>query len=83
MSQGEKVHSESISNHSRFGNVDGVIARHFRHLRFRAPSHLMAGGKTKGGEVNVRGIDHLVAQSIALKSAPELPITDHVRQITG
>ena len=44
---------------------------------------LMAGAKAKGGEVNVRGIDHLVAQSIALKSAPALPVTDHVRQITG
>ena len=44
---------------------------------------LMAGAKAEGGEVNVRGIDHLVAQSIALKSAPALPVTDHVRQITG
>jgi hypothetical protein len=39
----------------------------------------MAGAKAKGGEVNVRGLDHLVAQSIALKSAPALPVTDHVR----
>jgi NAD(P)H dehydrogenase (quinone) len=38
---------------------------------------------SRGGEVNLRGIDHLVAQSVALKSAPELPVTDHVRQITG
>ena len=38
---------------------------------------------SKGGEANLRGIDHLVAQSVALKSAPELPVTDHVRQITG
>lgn len=37
----------------------------------------------KGGEANLRGIDHLVAQSAALKSAPEFPITNHVRQITG
>jgi NAD(P)H dehydrogenase (quinone) len=37
----------------------------------------------KGGEGNLRGIDHLVAQSVALKSAPELPITDHVRRIAG
>jgi NAD(P)H dehydrogenase (quinone) len=44
---------------------------------------LMAGAKAKGGEVNVRGIDHLIAQSVALKSAPALPVTDHVRQITG
>jgi NAD(P)H dehydrogenase (quinone) len=44
---------------------------------------LLAGAKAKGGEVNVRGIDHLVAQSIALKSAPTLPVTNHVRQITG
>jgi len=44
---------------------------------------LMAGAKAKGGEVNVRGIDHLIAQSIALRSAPALPVTDHVRQITG
>ncbi len=41
------------------------------------------GGMAKGGESNIRGIDHLVAQSVALKSAPELPVTDHVRQITG
>jgi NAD(P)H dehydrogenase (quinone) len=38
---------------------------------------------SKGGEGNLRGIDHLVAQSVALKCAPDLPITDHVRQITG
>ena len=45
----------------------------------------MAGAKAKGGEVNVRGIDidHLIAQSNALTSAPALPVTDHVRQITG
>ena len=39
----------------------------------------MAGAKAEGGEVNVRGIDHLVAQSIALKFAPALSVTDHVR----
>lgn len=44
---------------------------------------LIAGAKAKGAEVNVRGIDHLVAQSLALKSAPALPVTDHVSQITG
>jgi uncharacterized protein YbjT (DUF2867 family) len=38
---------------------------------------------SKDGSANLRGIDHLVAQSIALKPAPELPVTDHVRQITG
>jgi hypothetical protein len=43
----------------------------------------MAGAKAKGGEGDVRGIDHLVAQSIALKSAPPLPVADHVRQIMG
>jgi NAD(P)H dehydrogenase (quinone) len=46
-------------------------------------AELMAGTKAADGEVNVRGIDHLVAQSVALKSAPALPVTDHVRQITG
>jgi hypothetical protein len=43
----------------------------------------MAGAKAKGGEVHARGIDHLVTQSMAVKSAPELPVTNHVRQITG
>lgn len=35
------------------------------------------------GEVNLRGIDHLIAQSIALRAGPVLPITDHVRELTG
>ena len=46
-------------------------------------AELITASKAKGGEVNTRGIDHLVAQSIALRTAPALPITDHVRQIAG
>jgi NAD(P)H dehydrogenase (quinone) len=34
-------------------------------------------------EVNFRGIDHLVAQSVALRAGPVLPITDHVRKLTA
>jgi NAD(P)H dehydrogenase (quinone) len=46
-------------------------------------AELITASKAKGGEVNTRGIDHLVAQSIALRTAQALPITDHARQITG
>ena len=44
---------------------------------------LISEAKSKGGEVNLRGTDHLVAQSVALPAGPALPVTDHVRQITG
>jgi NAD(P)H dehydrogenase (quinone) len=60
----------------------GVPIRYEELTPDRWREELMVGAKVKGGEVNVRGIDHLVAQSIALKSAPALPVTDHVRQIT-
>jgi NAD(P)H dehydrogenase (quinone) len=61
----------------------GVPVRYEELTPDRWREELIAGAKADGGEVNVRGIDHLVAQSIALKSAPALPVTDHVRQITG
>src|SRR5277367_3445637 len=44
---------------------------------------LTAAAKAKGDEVNLRGIDHLVAQSVALRAGPALPVTEHVRLITG
>jgi NAD(P)H dehydrogenase (quinone) len=40
---------------------------------------LTAAAKAKGGEVNLRGIDQLVAQSVALRGGPALPVTEHVR----
>jgi uncharacterized protein YbjT (DUF2867 family) len=45
-------------------------------------AELIAGSATQG-EPNVRGADHLVAQSIALKIGPGLPVTDHLRQFAG
>lgn len=42
---------------------------------------LRAASKAAGEPVNERAIDHLIAQSIALKSAPPSPITDHVSVI--
>lgn len=33
--------------------------------------------------MNLRGIDHLVGQSGALRAGPALLVTDHVRQLTG
>ena len=44
---------------------------------------LLQGAKAAGVEVNERGIDHLVAQSVALKASPESPATDDVLRITG
>jgi NAD(P)H dehydrogenase (quinone) len=44
---------------------------------------LAAEAKASGHEVNLRGIDHLVAQSVALRAGPALPITEHVQQLTG
>ncbi len=35
------------------------------------------------GAPNPRGIDHLVAQSKALRAVPRLLVTDHVQQLTG
>jgi len=35
------------------------------------------------GEANPRGADHLVAQSIALRKSPFMPVTDHVKRLTG
>ncbi len=46
-------------------------------------SELTVAANANGGEVNLRGIDHLVAQSIALRAGPPLPVTEHVRQLTG
>jgi NAD(P)H dehydrogenase (quinone) len=46
-------------------------------------SELTSAAKAKGGDVNIRGIDHLIAQSVALRAGPALPVTGHVRQITG
>jgi NAD(P)H dehydrogenase (quinone) len=46
-------------------------------------SELVVAARADGGEVNLRGIDHLVAQSVALRDGPALPVTEHVRQLTG
>src|SRR5208283_4685128 len=34
-----------LGDFRRFGNVDGVAARHFRHLRFRASGHRPLSGR--------------------------------------
>ena len=44
---------------------------------------MIAGSKVRGGEVNVRGIEHLVAQAVALRSAPPALVTDHILRFTG
>jgi NAD(P)H dehydrogenase (quinone) len=44
---------------------------------------MIAGSKAFGGEVNIRGIDHLVSQAVALRYAPQLSVTDHVLRFTG
>jgi hypothetical protein len=44
---------------------------------------MIAGSKSLGGEVNVRGIDHLVAQAVALRHALPQPVTDHVLRFTA
>ncbi len=44
---------------------------------------LISAARANGGEVNLRGIDQLVAQSVALRADPALPVTGHVRQLTG
>jgi len=44
---------------------------------------LTVAAKAIDSEVNLRAIDHLVAQSVALRDGPALPITEHVRQLTG
>jgi NAD(P)H dehydrogenase (quinone) len=46
-------------------------------------SELIVAAKADGGEVNLRAIEHLVAQSVALRAGPALPVTGHVRQLTG
>jgi uncharacterized protein YbjT (DUF2867 family) len=44
---------------------------------------LTVAANAKDGEVNLRSIDHLVAQSVALRAGPALPVTEHIRQLTG
>jgi NAD(P)H dehydrogenase (quinone) len=44
---------------------------------------MIAGSKALSGEVNVRGIDHLVAQAVELRHAPPSSLTDHVLRFTG
>ena len=44
---------------------------------------LTTAARANGGEVNLRAIDHLVAQSVALRASPELSVTGHLRQLTG
>jgi NAD(P)H dehydrogenase (quinone) len=46
-------------------------------------SELTTAARAKGGDLNLRGIDHLVAQSVALRAGPALPVTGHLRQLTG
>ena len=77
----ERLAYEEVA--SKISAAVGKPVRYEQLTPERWREELMVGAKAKGGEVNVRGIDHLVAQSIAMKSAPALPVTDHVRQITG
>jgi NAD(P)H dehydrogenase (quinone) len=44
---------------------------------------MIAGSKVRGGEVNVRGIEHLVAQAVALRGGPPVLVTDHTLRFTG
>jgi uncharacterized protein YbjT (DUF2867 family) len=44
---------------------------------------LTFAARANGGEVNLRAIDHLIVQSVALRAGPALPVTGHVRQLTG
>jgi uncharacterized protein YbjT (DUF2867 family) len=46
-------------------------------------NELTAAARANGDEVNLRAIDHLVAQSVALRAGPALPVTGHLRQLTG
>ena len=43
----------------------------------------LIAASTERGEPNIRGAEHLVAQSVALRSRPPLPVTDHVRKLVG
>ncbi|OMI05833.1 hypothetical protein BSN85_23080 [Bradyrhizobium brasilense] len=43
---------------------------------------LIATSRARGQE-NVRGADHLVAQSIAIRQRPPSPLTNHVQDLTG
>jgi NAD(P)H dehydrogenase (quinone) len=43
----------------------------------------LLGASAKAGEANVRGADHLVAQSVALRANPIPSIPDHVLDFTG
>lgn len=45
-------------------------------------TELIAASSAKG-EPNVRGADHMVAQAVALRSRPPMPIANHVRRLTG
>jgi NAD(P)H dehydrogenase (quinone) len=55
----------------------------YRELTPAAWRELLISASAAAGEANVRGAEHLVAQSIAIKASAGLPVTDQVRQITG
>jgi len=44
---------------------------------------LVARSAAAGGEANVRGADHLVAQSRALRANPIPALADRVAELTG
>jgi NAD(P)H dehydrogenase (quinone) len=65
--------------------VSAAVGQPVRYEELTPPqwkAELIASSSTED-EPNFRGIDHLVAQSIALRAGPVLPITDHVLKLTA
>lgn len=77
--------SERMTYPQIAGTLTAVLGRgvSYEELTPEAWRSELIAESTKRGEPNVRGADHLVAQSIGLKRGPVLPVTDHVRQYTG
>jgi NAD(P)H dehydrogenase (quinone) len=78
--------AERLSNSDVAKTISAAVGKPVRYDELTPEEwrcQLTATAKAMGGEVNVRGIDHLVAQSVALRAGPELPVTDHVHQLTG
>jgi uncharacterized protein YbjT (DUF2867 family) len=63
-------------------SISGLAVR-YEELTPEAWHAELVAASAKAGEANVRGADHLVAQSVALRANPIPSIPDHVLEFTG
>jgi NAD(P)H dehydrogenase (quinone) len=76
---------EQLSYREIAATVSTVVGRPvpYQELTPEAWRIALIAASATAGEPNIRGADHLVAQAIAIRSAPRLPVPDQVRRLTG